>query len=492
MTLPKPPHFLMKGAPSASTPESEIDHPTSRISYVATAASPHIIPREQHNLSRRDVSPNALRVLNRLHEAGYRACLVGGGVRDLLLGRRPKDFDVCTDAHPEAIYKLFRNCRLIGRRFRLAHIQFGPEIIEVATFRASRFLPEVETDGDEPPPPRRTAVPLTTPQGRILDDNVYGNIDQDAQRRDFTVNALYYDIANCSVLDYAHGMADLQAGVLRMIGDPEVRYREDPVRMLRAVRFAAKLGFRIDAVTEQPIHRLGHLLRDVPAARLFDETLKLFMSGHGVTSFEWLRLYGLFEVLFPATHACLNRESGRTYRTLLRKILENTDLRVAQDKPVSPAFLFAGLLWPPYIEECQRLLAKGMLPFDAEHRAAHRVLNQQSQQVALPKRFSLLLQEIWYAQPRFHQRNGKHPQRLVSLPIFRAAYDFLVLRAQVDPALEDLANWWGHLQLPESANPDLQDNELSSPLPSVGSRPASRTRRRPRQAPPKGFPKNDE
>ncbi len=486
MTLPEfPPHRDLDDdlADAAALPAP----------HVQPLRDPVIIPRDRHTISQKDISPNALRVLHRLHEAGHQACLVGGGVRDLLLGRRPKDFDVGTNAHPDTVYKLFRNCRLIGRRFRLAHVHFGSEIIEVATFRASSFAPE--SDADEgaitAPITRRLSpqAPITNKQGRILQDNVYGTIDDDAQRRDFTVNALYYDIADRSVRDYTGGMADLQAGVLRMIGDPEVRYREDPVRMLRAVRFAAKLGFRIDAATEQPIHRLGDLLADVPAARLFDEVLKLFMAGHGVASFEWLRLYGLFSVLFPGTNACLSGDDSRISRLLIQRLLENTDARVHQDKPVSPAYLFAGLLWPPYVAEYNKLLAKGRLPVDAERLAVDRVLQQQSQRVAIHKRFSLPLRDIWQLQPRFLDRGGKRPQQLAAVPLFRAAYDFFVLRAQADPRLQELADWWRPFHQPDLvvSKPFETPHRPSSPF--EGSPPPRGPRRRfPRRRPDEFFP----
>ncbi|MGB5591837.1 MAG: polynucleotide adenylyltransferase PcnB, partial [Gammaproteobacteria bacterium] len=248
-----------------------------------------MVPRPDHNVSRSQISKNALRVLYRLKDAGYKAFLVGGGVRDLLLGREPKDFDIVTDALPDQVRSLFRNSRLIGRRFRLAHVHFGREIIEVATFRAAQDADVEDLDRQ------------TDSGGRILRDNVYGDIDEDVWRRDFTCNALYYNIADFSIWDYAGGVQDIEAGTMRLLGEPEARYREDPVRMLRAVRFAAKLGFRIDPASEAPLLELGELLAEVPAARLFDESIKLFLSGHAVQSYELLRRYNLFQHLFPAT-----------------------------------------------------------------------------------------------------------------------------------------------------------------------------------------------
>ena len=349
---------------------------------------PLVIPRPEHNISRANISPNAVKVLYRLREAGFRACLVGGGVRDLLLGREPKDFDIATDARPEQVYKLFRNCRLIGRRFRLAHVQFGPEIIEVATFRAHGDDSE---DGDGPSVERAA-------DGRILSDNVYGSIEEDAWRRDFTVNALYYDIDNFAVLDYTGGIADLEAGLIRLIGDPVQRYQEDPVRMLRAVRFAAKLGFRLDPAAEAPLHRLGHLLEKIPAARLFDEILKLFLGGSAIQTFELLRHYRLFGRLFPATERCLNHQQQHYPKILLVRALANTDSRLAEDKPVNPAFLFAALLWEPLREQTQQFQTEGLEETEALQAAADAVIQAQVRHTALPRRHSLPMREIWEMQ----------------------------------------------------------------------------------------------
>ena len=292
-----------------------------------TFDSPLIVPRSEHNISRANISENALKVLYRLKQAGYQAYLVGGGVRDLLLGREPKDFDVATDASPEEVKRVFRNCRLIGRRFRLAHVYFGREIVEVATFRS---VGEVIGKGER-----------QTSNGMLVRDNVYGTIEEDALRRDFTVNALYYNIEDFSVLDYADGLKDLESGTLRLLGDPDVRYREDPVRMLRAVRFAAKLGFMLAPSCEEPLFTSGHLLESVPAARLFDEVVKLFMGGTSVQAFEKLRHYDLFARLFPETDEALSHEDQDFPVTFVLRGLENTDQRISVGKPVTPAFLFA-------------------------------------------------------------------------------------------------------------------------------------------------------
>ena len=313
-----------------------------------------IIPRDAHNVSRRDISPNALRVLYRLREAGFGAYLVGGAVRDLLIGGHPKDFDVATDATPEQIRGLFRNCRLIGRRFRLAHVVFGREIIEVATFRAN----QVEEDGVE-----------AHEVEAVLRDNVFGSIDDDAVRRDFTANALYYSIEDFSIRDYVGGFADVQARVLKLIGDPERRYREDPVRMLRAVRLSAKLGFTIDAATAEPIPRLAPLLREAAPARLFEECLKLFLSGHGVQSFLGMESHGLLDVMFPEAAAALRSNRSGALRRMVLKGLADTDARVAADEPVSPAFLFALLLWPAYCRSRARHQADRVHQPEAPQRA---------------------------------------------------------------------------------------------------------------------------
>ncbi|ACL71973.1 Polynucleotide adenylyltransferase [Thioalkalivibrio sulfidiphilus HL-EbGr7] len=406
----------------------------------ASPASPAIIPRAEHGVSRANISKSALKVLYRLREAGFRACLVGGGVRDLLLGREPKDFDVATDAHPEQVRQLFRNCRLIGRRFRLAHVQFGREIIEVATFRA----PHEVLNGDDDEEFNGDAL---VEDGRIIRDNVYGTIEQDAWRRDFTINALYYDIEDFSVVDYAGGMADLKAGVLRLIGDPEVRFREDPVRMLRAVRFAGKLGFRLDIACEQAIPRMAGLLEEVAPARLFDEAIKLFHSGYGLQTFEMLRRHDLFRFLFPATEEALSHEEQGFPITFVANALKSTDARIQEGKGVNPAFLYAVMLWEPVRRLADRLMENGELPWlVALQQAGTAVLADQCAHIAIPKRISLPMREIWEMQPRLEQRRGARALRLMTHPRFRAAYDFYCLRAQSGEALEEGCNWWTRIQ----------------------------------------------
>ncbi len=433
----------------------------------SSKSQPVVVPRPAHNVSRADISPSAVKVLYRLRDAGHRACLVGGGVRDLLLGREPKDFDIATDARPEQVHALFRNCRLIGRRFRLAHVQFGREIIEVATFRACG---EIGDEGDGPAVER-------TKDGRILSDNVYGSIEDDAWRRDFTINALYYDIADFAVLDYVGGMADLEAGLIRLIGDPVERYHEDPVRMLRAVRFAAKLGFRLDPATEAPLQRLGHLLEQIPPARLFDEILKLFMGGSAIQTFELLRHYRLFGWLFPATERCLNRQQHHYPKTLLVRALANTDQRLAEGKPVHPAFLFAALLWEPFRERLQHLEAEGLDVHEAQQAAAEAVVQAQIRHASLPRRYSLPMREIWEMQQRLTCITGKRPLRLLAHPRFRAAYDFLLLRGEADESARELADWWTRLL----AQDENGRNRMTQPATSA-KKNKPRRRRKPRSA----------
>ena len=422
---------------------------------------PVTIPRPEHAISRASISSSALKVLYRLKEAGFQSFLVGGGVRDLLLGREPKDFDVGTNATPDEVRALFRNCRLIGRRFRLAHVRYGRDVIEVATFRARHD--NEEGDGSR----------AHSDDGRILRDNVYGSLEDDVWRRDFTVNALYYDISDFSVVDYVGGLEDLKTGTLRLIGDPEQRYREDPVRMLRAVRFAAKLGFLIHPDSETAIHDLGHLLNDIPPARLFEEIMKLFLGGCAVSTFELLRHYNLFRHLFPMTDEALSHEEQGFPITFVLRALENTDLRLAEDKPVTPAFLYAALLWEPARLRANELLEEGASPVEAMQIAGNQLSSEQTQATSLPKRFSMPMREIWNLQPRFERKRGKAPYRLLEHPRFRAAYDFLLLRAEVGEAPAELARWWTDFQ---TLNETERDRMLE-PTPK-------KRRRRPRRRKP--------
>lgn len=428
-----------------------------------------IIPREQHTISRKNISKAALRVLYRLHEAGYDAYLVGGAVRDLLLGGHPKDFDVATNATPDEVKKLFRNCRLIGRRFRLAHVVYGSEIIEVATLRGASE--EEGAEGD------RHIV-----DGRIVRDNVWGTIEEDALRRDFRVNAMYYDIGDFSVRDYVGGMQDLQDRVLHLIGDPTTRYREDPVRMLRAARLAAKLDFRIHPSASAPFAELGPLLSGVAPARLFDESLKMFLAGHGLKSFRTLEESGLLKYMFPATARALKR-GDKALRSLIEQGLENTDARVVEGKSVTPAFLFAVLLWGEVRDLAHTWITHGKDANEAWARAAVHVVGEQCQRVAIPRRFTITMEEIWSLQPRFEQIQRKKVFRLLAHPRFRAAFDFLLLRAAESPAIGELGQWWEHAQkLPHetlAAALPLHQTVAGEPEPAArAAAPRKRKRRR--------------
>ena len=499
---------------------------SSNASLVAPTAVPRIIPRSDHTISRSHISPNALRVLYKLRDAGFMAFLVGGCVRDLLIGLEPKDFDVATDALPEQVKKLFRNCRLVGRRFRLAHVFFGREIIEVATFRAASAPSQGEEPLPDADPEDGEAAELDDPQleaeslgageareteahdeapylagtdavestlpgeapaaapaaiarrsgsydadggrmfsspdsdvdtdvlaermfdetGRILRDNVYGTIDADVWRRDFTANSLYYNIADFSIWDYCGGVQDIADRKLKLIGDPETRFREDPVRMLRAARFEAKLGFEIDPATAEPIARLRDLLGGVPPARLFDETLKLFLTGHGERSYEVLRRRGLLGALLPTVESYLAAHPGSLVEKLLIQGLRNTDARVQADKPVTPTFLFALLLYGPIAGIIESTPPERWHELGTILDACDLAARQAQPRVAIPKRFSLGVREMFGLQPRLEHPRGRRALRVLEHPRFRAAYDLLLLRAQHGLAPAEMADWWTRLQ----------------------------------------------
>ncbi len=421
-----------------------------------------IIPRQDHPVSTSRFSEAALNVLNRLNNEGYKACLVGGAVRDLVLGREPKDFDVGTDAHPEQVRGLFRNARLIGRRFRLAHVRFRGEIIEVATFRAHHDARDDKQDA------------ALSDEGRILRDNVYGTIEEDVIRRDFTVNALYYDIKDHSIIDFVGGMQDLELGVLRLIGDPDQRYREDPVRMLRAIRFSAKLGFTIEQASEEAITANASLLSNVPAARYFDEVLKLFLGHCALTTFEKLRHYGLFAYLFPATDTVLETEEHNFPLMLVSQALRNTDQRLAEGKHVTPAFLFAAFLWEPVRLRAAELVVNGASPIEALQIAGNQITGDQVKTIAIPKRFSYPMREIWNLQARLDRRFGKMPYKVLDHPRFRAAYDFLLLRCGAGEADQELGDWWTRFQ-------EVSDNERQEMIKLVPSNPARGNKKRRRK-----------
>lgn len=410
-------------------------------------------PRE-HGIQRGDISEAALSVLDGLRDAGYRACLVGGAVRDLLLGFAPKDFDVATDAEPEAIVEVFgRKARLIGRRFQICHVRFGRDVIEVSTFRADPGNSDIDDSRE------------LDNAGRVLRDNVFGSIAEDARRRDFAINGLYLDIADECIYDYVGGLTDVEARRLRLIGDARVRYREDPVRMIRAVRIAGKLDLRLDPAAEPPADMID-LLADVPAARMFDEVLKLLMHPAGPAVYAGLRHYGLLHPLFTDTMAVLDSPVGAASEALIEKSIANTAARMAEGKPVTPAFIFAALLWPAVREGAAELERDGMPPAPALASAQSQVVSRQIQRVSIPKRFSIPMREIWQLQPRFHKRRGRNPSRLISHPRFRAAYDFLLLRAQVGEVEQELVDWWTVMQ-----------DDPSTPKPASGAGSRRRKRR---------------
>lgn len=397
---------------------------------MSKTAQPKIIQREKHHVSRSNISPSALKVLYRLKEGGFSAYLVGGSVRDLLLGKLPKDFDIATNAHPEQVKSLFRNCLLIGRRFRLAHIRFGREIIEVATFRK-----EQKEQSEEQ---------TKSAHGMILRDNVYGTLEEDAWRRDFSVNALYYNIADFSVVDYCNGMHDLEHKTIRIIGNAQQRYQEDPVRLLRAIRFAGKLGFTIEAQTAAPLREMSYLLTQVSPARLFEEALKLFLSGHATPILDLLIKHDLLKQLFPATTACLQHPNNQPVEKFIKQAMHNSDERLAQGKTITPIFVLAVLLWYPMLQNL-----KSHALNEIEIAMKHTIKNQ-TQLMTIPKRFTTAIQEIWRLQFRLMRRQRRAlVLKMLGHPRFRAAYDFLLLRAQSGEPVGELADWWTQLQASE-------------------------------------------
>jgi poly(A) polymerase len=388
----------------------------------------------QHRIERRELSDAAIRTCEQLQNAGYKAFIVGGAVRDLLLRRHPKDYDVATDATPEQVRGVFRRSRIIGRRFRLVHVMFGQETIEVSTFRSAHNAASDEESAN------------TDEHGRLLRDNVYGTQAEDAIRRDFTMNALFYDPAAEEIWDFTDGFNDIAKKRVVMIGDPEARYREDPVRMLRAARLAGKLGFTIDAATEKPIALLKPLLANVPEARLFDEMLKLLLSGHALACIEKLRALGLHTLLLPSLEDILSAPESRAFTNLA---LTRTDERINDDRGVSPAFLFAALFWFPMCARAKVLEAKGERPLAALHQAMDDVLDTQRKTLAIPRRFDGNIKELWLAQPRFVQQSKGKAFRLLTHPRFRACYDFYALRAEAGDASMEVATWWEKFQVAE-------------------------------------------
>jgi len=413
---------------------------------------PQRVPQARHRVTRNSISSSALKVCDVLADRGYAAYVVGGAVRDVLLDIEPKDFDVATEARPEQIKPLFRRALLIGRRFRLVHVMLGPETIEVSTFRAADSKP---AEKDE--------------HGRVLRDNVFGSLEDDARRRDFTVNALYYDCKSGELIDYHGGLEDLKKRRLRMIGDPETRFREDPVRMLRAVRLAAKLGLTIDGATRAPIKRLAPLLEHVPPPRLFEEMLKLLLSGHASACLRQLRSEGLHKGMLPLLDVILDQPLGERFVTLA---LAQTDERVGSDRPVSPAFLFAALLWHEVLAAWKAREKRGERRMPALEAAMDEVLDAQSGKLAITRRLTATMREVWSMQPRFEERSGQRPWRLLEFPRFRMAYDFLALRAASGEVPEEIESWWRSFQ---GADDETRRAML---LPDAGPHRKRRRRRR--------------
>jgi poly(A) polymerase len=416
----------------------------------------NIIPRDKHTISRQEISPNALKVINRLNQTGFTGYLVGGGVRDLLLGGAPKDFDVATDATPEQVKTLFRNSRIIGRRFRIAHVQFGREIIEVTTFRGQNSDSNHQIESDT---------------GQLLRDNVYGDMRSDALRRDFTANALYYSAKDFALYDYTNGLQDIQNRQLRIIGDPVTRYKEDPVRLLRAVRFAAKLGFSIEPKTAAPIRSQAHMLTHVPAARLFDEVLKLLLAGCATATYSLLKDYELLAPLFPDSCDALDKDP--LYDRLIEEVMINTDKRIRSDKRVTPAFIYAALLWPALHHGVLTRQSNGMSELEAFNEAYDAITRRQLQRIMIPKRFLIPMRQIWELQWRLPYRQGKRAQRLLEHPKFRAGYDFLLMREAAGESLDNLGQWWGQFQEADTEKQDTMISLLSTP-----ASPKKRRRRR--------------
>jgi poly(A) polymerase len=428
------------------------------------SAKPRIIPVAEHGITRERIGNCALRTCDALQESGYAAFVVGGAVRDLILGRAPKDFDVATNATPEEVRGIFRRSRIIGRRFRIVHVLCGRDLVEVTTFRGPADVADASHQVEDE-------------HGRLLRDNVWGDQAQDATRRDFTINALFYDPSREEVWDYHGGVADLKSKRLRVIGDPAQRYREDPVRMLRAARFAASCGLEMDAATRKPVKSLAPLLANVPAARLFDEMLKLLLCGHAAECVKRLRREGLHHGLLPMLDVILEQPMGERFVMLA---LKNTDTRIRTGKTISPAFLFAALLWHEVLAEWKKIQARGVSPVPALHEAMDDVLNQQTEQLAIPRRYSSDMKELWIMQPRFEQRAGQRPYRLLEQPRFRAAYDFLLLRCESGEVEKSLGDWWTSFQ-------DADDDARATML-VADAAPATKRRKRRRRKPTDAAP----
>ncbi len=434
-----------------------LSSPTNKNAATGNKSALQTLGQEQHGISRDNINISAFKVMNRLNQSGFTSYLVGGGVRDLLLGNQPKDFDVATDATPEQVKSLFRNSRIIGRRFKIVHVRFGREIIEVTTFRGQN------SDSNHH---------VVSETGQLLRDNVYGDMESDAWRRDFTANALYYSIKDNNIYDYTSGINDIRNRQLRMIGDPTIRYTEDPVRILRAIRFAAKLGFSIEANTEAPIREQANLLTHVPPARLFDEILKLFLSGYAIATYNLIKQYNVLQALFPDTAAALDK--GPHYNALIEEVMLNTDKRIRSDKRVTPAFIYAALMWPAMHYRLLQLKAKGLSEFDAFNDASQSTISRQLQRVMIPKRFLIPMRQIWELQWRLPNRSGKRALRLLEHPKFRAGFDFLLARESSGEQLNGLGAWWDRFQ---SAGDEVKE-EMIQELDKTSNKKPRKKRKR--------------
>ena len=415
------------------------------------------------SISESKISSHALDVIHRLNQAGYKAYLVGGSVRDMLLGLKPKDFDIATNAKPEQVNAVFRNCRLIGRRFRLAHILFGREVIEVATFRGHH---EQGTHSSSESNSKKKVDYREhkghTKDGRIVRDNVYGSIEEDAVRRDFSINALYLNIKKHQLLDYTQALNDIEKRVIRLIGDVDLRYQEDPVRMLRAVRFSAKLDFSIEKNTANKIFEYSHLLSTIPAARLIDEVIKLFQGGYGVACFELLQQYDLFKMLFPSVQSLLDSKNSQQVYAIINQALINTDDRIAIGKSVNPAFFLSVLLWHPMQKLKQKHLLDSHSDMEASQKAAMEVLRQQQSFTSIPKRFSFIIKDIWFMQWFMQKPSSKQAARMLHHKRFRAAYDFLQLRVKVgETQYQEAYQWWTDIQEKNEEEQQQMINQLA-------------------------------
>jgi poly(A) polymerase len=427
-----------------------------------------VIPSREHGIVQDQISPNALKVIKRLNDYHFEAYLVGGAVRDLLLGGSPKDFDVATDAKPEEIKALFRNSRIIGRRFKIVHVRYGREIIEVTTFRGQNSDSSHQVESDT---------------GQLLRDNVYGDMESDAIRRDFSANALYYSPKNASVYDFVNGIEDIEKRQLNLIGDPITRYKEDPVRLLRAVRFAAKLGFTIEEHSATPISANADLLHHVAPARLFEEVLKLFLNGNATATYELLKDYQLLPELFPVTFAIIHKNPS--YEAIIREVMLNTDKRIRVNKRVTPAFIYAAFLWPAMHYQQARLNQEGLSALEAFHQATEGVVSQQLQTIMIPKRFLIPMKQIWELQWRLPNRMGKRAFRLLEHPKFRAAFDFLLIRESVGESLNNLGNWWEKFQ-------QADENARNKMVFELGQNAPKKQRKRKPRNKPKTTPQDRE